>query len=73
MTKNKKESEILLDEIVKLHPILDKNIVKNWTDHELYKASEKFQEPRFLSYRLKRDLENRALKDQRKKFLQNKK
>ena len=50
----KKESEIILDEIIRLHPFLDKKVVKNWSDHELDKASRKLQEPRFFNYQVKR-------------------
>ena len=58
----KKESEIILDEIIRLHPFLDKKVVKNWSDHELDKASRKLQEPRFFNYQVKRQIENMSKK-----------
>lgn len=69
----KKESTKVLEEIVKLYPFLEKSEIKDANDDKLQKLSKQLNEPRFLSYKIKRQLEEMELKEQRRKFLANKK
>ena len=69
----KKESTKVLEEIVKLYPFLEKSEIKDANDDKLQKLSKQLNEPRFLPYKIKRQLEEMELKEQRRKFLANKK
>lgn len=69
----KKESTKVLEEIIKLHPFLEKSEIKDANDDKLQKLSKQLNEPRFLSYKIKRQLEEMELKEQRRKFFANKK
>lgn len=73
MTKTQKQSEKILDEILSLHPFLERKDIKEMPENRLQKLANKLQEPRLYNYIISRNIEEQTLKNIRRKFLQNQK
>ena len=62
----------MLSELMKLYPHIDKKALKNASDTELHDMSTKLNEPRFLSFAIKRNMEKMEVREQRRKFFMKK-
>lgn len=70
--KNIKQSEKILTEIIKLYPFLEKTDITEASESKLQKLANKLQEPRFLSWKINKKLEELEAKRKQSEFLKKK-